>query len=152
MSERLTELQRQADFKEAMRELAQWKEQVECVVGGDEFGGCAMTDLYVPGIPASVNRYYVCSERLRRRGWRGVGNHWWMPGQKATGLEDTFAFGEALSMSGIGRFYDWQVTKLFTERMSVKIRADLTPAFRAMKKAARSLTEKLEVAGYKLEN
>lgn len=106
-----------------------------------------MTDLYVPGIPGAVSRYYVCSERLRDRGWQGVGDYRWMPGQRPTGFEDTLTFAEALSMTGIGRFYDWQITKLFAERLSVTVRADITPALNAMAEAAHVLGRSLETIG-----
>jgi hypothetical protein len=64
-----------------------------------------MTDLYVPGVPASVNRYYVCSERLRERGWHGVGDIWYSPAQlqKHVEFEDTFTFEQALALTGVGR-------------------------------------------------
>lgn len=99
-----------------------------------------MTDLYVPGIPGSVNRYYVCSERLRRRGWQGVGNYWWTPG----GAQGPGTFEHALRATGIGQFYDWEVAKELTVELWEEFKTRVKPKFDALREATERLAEATE--------
>lgn len=93
----------------------------------------AANRLYVPGMPNPVpgNRYYICSEILRERGWTGAGDVWLSPEQPNREYDDTWTFETALALSGVGRWYELRATH---ERVSDCLEQMREPVLRMMDK------------------